>query len=268
MILEDFTLERLAELICGDDKSFAPVYRSSWYLTQFFVNVGLSRFKHDGTTRKIWVMDCLRQCSGEELEKVVLGLASLKAYKGNVEHLGLALKSLNEALNPEGFNVEVNSVKPVLKAIEPRLYDSLNSTPNLTKLTNPTDPKLVFVIIAFRDDMEPVFEGIKAAGESVGLSVKRVMDVIGDYRITDQIIQMINSARFIVADLTLERPNVYFELGYARGLGKNVITIAREGTNIHFDIKDWTYISYNDSRVLEQKLRKRFEFELSKTESA
>jgi hypothetical protein len=132
------------------------------------------------------------------------------------------------------------------------------------KLPNPIDPKLVFVIIAFRDDMEPIFEGIKAAGNSVGFNVKRVKDIIGDYRITDQVVQMINSANLIVADLTHERPNVYFELGYARGLGKTVITIAREGTNIHFDVKDWTYISYTDSRILERDLKQRFEYELSK----
>ena len=133
-----------------------------------------------------------------------------------------------------------------------------------TKLSTAINPKLVFVIIAFRDDMEPIFEGIKAAGKSVGLDVKRVKDVIGDYRITDQVIQMINSARFIVTDLTHERPNVYFELGYARGMGKTVITIAREGTNVHFDVKDWTYLPYTDSRILEGDLKKRFEYELSK----
>ncbi len=125
--MEEFTLERLAELICGDDKSFAPVYRSSWYLTQFFVSVGLSRFQHDGTTRKIWVLDCLRQCSTEELNQVILGLASPKAYKGNVEQLELALRSLNEVLNPEGLSVEINGVKPVLNSIEPRLSRPLNS---------------------------------------------------------------------------------------------------------------------------------------------
>lgn len=64
-------------------------------------------------------------------------------------------------------------------------------------------------------------------------------------------------------DLSHERPNVYFELGFARGLGKAVITIAREGTSIHFDVKDWTFISYIDSRLLERDLKKRFQFELA-----
>jgi hypothetical protein len=137
-----------------------------------------------------------------------------------------------------------------------------------TKLASHVDPKLVFVITTFRDDMEPIFEGIKAAGNSVGLEVKRVKDVIGDYRITDQVIQMINAARLIVADLTHERPNVYFELGYARGLGKTVITIARDGTNIHFDVKDWICLPYTYSRILERDLKKRFEYELSKIKSS
>jgi hypothetical protein len=65
--LKEFTLERLAEFICGDDKEFAPIYRSSWYLTRFFESVGLPKFQHDGTTRKWWVFDCLKQCSDKEM---------------------------------------------------------------------------------------------------------------------------------------------------------------------------------------------------------
>lgn len=126
------------------------------------------------------------------------------------------------------------------------------------------DQILVFVICSFSPDMEPVFEGIKAAAEKVGLDAKRVKDFVGDYQITSQIMSMIATARLIIADLTHERPNVYFELGYARGLGKTVITCAREGTNIHFDVKDWTYIPYHDSRILEKSLVDRFQFELEK----
>jgi hypothetical protein len=141
----------------------------------------------------------------------------------------------------------------------------LETLPRSEARSHDVNPHLVFVIAAFRPDMEPIFEGIREAGAAHGLDVKRVKDLQGDYRITDQIIQMIKAARFVVVDLSHERPNVYFELGYARGLGKTVITIAREGTTVHFDVKDWTYISYVDSRVLERDLKKRFEFELART---
>jgi len=76
---------------------------------------------------------------------------------------------------------------------------------------------------------------------------------------------MIHKARLIVADLMHEMPNVYFELGYARGIGKTVITTAREGTKLHFDVKDLNCMFYNDSRELEQELKERFAFEMGKT---
>ncbi len=95
----------------------------------------------------------------------------------------------------------------------------------------------------------------------MGLRAQRVKDVKGDYRITDQILKMIGQARLIVTDLTHERPNVYFELGYARGLGKTVVTLIRDGHKAHFDVQDWTYISYTDSRPLEDALRERFQYE-------
>lgn len=128
------------------------------------------------------------------------------------------------------------------------------------------DESLIFVITSFRPDMEPAFEAIQAAAAAVGLRAERVKDIKGDYRITDQILSMIRRARIIVADLTYERPNVYFELGYARGLGKLVVTILRHGSEAHFDVRDWTYLEYFDSRPLEQDLRQRFEHELSRLE--
>src|SRR5262249_49623408 len=127
-----------------------------------------------------------------------------------------------------------------------------------------TEGNLVFAVMPFFDDMEPIFEGIAAAAASVGLEAKRVKDVLGDYRITDKIMEMILSSRFVVVDLTHERPNVYFELGYARASGKTVITIARRETQIHFDVKDWTYIPYIDTRTLERDLRERLKNELQR----
>ena len=79
-----------------------------------------------------------------------------------------------------------------------------------------------------------------------------------------QIEIMAHKAYLVVADLTHERPNVYFELGYARGLSKTIITTARDGTPLHFDVKDWTCTFYNDSRVLERHLHERFSFELKR----
>ena len=76
---------------------------------------------------------------------------------------------------------------------------------------------------------------------------------------------MLHAARLIVADLTHERPNVYFELGYARGLSKTVITIAEELTVVHFDVKDWTHVTYSKMQTLKRDLQKRFKFEVDRS---
>jgi ribosomal protein S18 len=115
--------------------------------------------------------------------------------------------------------------------------------------------------MSFEEDMDPIFEGIKAAAEAAGLEAKRVKYLIGEYKIDLKLIDMLHQACMVVVDLTHERPNVYFELGYARGIGKTVITTARRGTSLHFDVQSWTCDFYMDSRVLERRLTERFKIE-------
>jgi len=134
----------------------------------------------------------------------------------------------------------------------------------LPRKEEPIDPKLVLVICAFRPETDTAFEAIHAAAKHHGLEARRVKDEVGDYRITERLIQMIRRAKLLVADLTYERPNVYFELGYARGIRKTVVTTVRKGTQIHFDVKDWTYLEYDDTRNLERALILRIGSELEK----
>ena len=43
----------------------------------------------------------------------------------------------------------------------------------------------------------------------------------------------LNSVDLVLADLSLERPSCYFELGFAECMDKNVLVIARKGEDIH-----------------------------------
>lgn len=46
-------------------------------------------------------------------------------------------------------------------------------------------------------------------------------------------LQDLRKSEFVLADLSLERPSCYYELGLAEALGKPVYLIATEGTDIH-----------------------------------
>lgn len=64
----DFELQ-LAEKVCGDHPSNFP-YRTSWYLTQFFQNLGYS-FSHDGSTRRYWVKERLDELNIEKIHQLI-----------------------------------------------------------------------------------------------------------------------------------------------------------------------------------------------------
>jgi hypothetical protein len=149
-------------------------------------------------------------------------------------------------------------VNEVVKEVIRQLRPPLPGSPDQAS----TDGGLVFVVCSFDPGMDPVFDAVACAAASAGLRAARVKDLQGDYRLTDGILTLLRAARIVVADLSHDRPNVYFELGYARALGKTVITILRTGTVPHFDVHDWTYLEYADSRPLEHQLRERFRFEL------
>lgn len=217
--------------------------------------------------------DSLRQTGGTRIIPVLLeGVGELPPFLAHIQYADFTksyyagmqslIRALEQPVGPKPNEI-IDSNKLAVEVAAQVVKILGLEQPATLPTKKVRDENLVFVIMAFVPDMEPIFEGIVAAAKTVKLTAKRVKDVEGDYKITDKIIEMIHSARLIVADLTHERPNVYFELGYARGLGKTVITIARKDSKIHFDVKDWKYLEYVDSRVLERDLRKRFEYEVA-----
>jgi hypothetical protein len=187
-------------------------------------------------------------------------------YQAAINEIVSSFRSLEESHEPPPSAL-VNKDEIIQAAIAGVLERLKVEMRGVLSHSDTIDEKLVFVVASFQRDMEPAFEAIKAAASAVGLRAQRVKDVTGDYKISDTMLMMIRQARLVVADLTHERPNVYFELGYARGLGKTVITIMREGSKVHFDVQDWTYLPYIDSRPLERDLIERFNIELSRLES-
>ena len=75
----------------------------------------------------------------------------------------------------------------------------------------------------------------------------------------DEIIGQIRKSKMMVADFTGNRQNVYFEAGFAYGLGLNVIYTCKEEEKerIHFDIQHNNFIFRKDEFDLYKRLKQR-----------
>lgn len=121
---------------------------------------------------------------------------------------------------------------------------------------------LVFVGMAFdlSSNMSDTYQAIKRACEAASLRPLRVDDIQDSGPIPVQIMDAIERAQFLVFDLSVERPNVYYELGYAHGVGnraEHVVLTARNDADIHFDVAHLRILRYVSAIDLENKITER-----------
>jgi hypothetical protein len=138
------------------------------------------------------------------------------------------------------------------------LRNPVDSDPARTDFSPSKDVELGYAFIAMamdKDDHElvDVLEAIQVSASSCKIKAERVDEVETNDRITGRILASIRKAEFIIVDLTKERPNVFFEAGYAEGLGKIPIYLARQGTPIHFDLKDYPIVEFRNMKELKEK---------------
>lgn len=118
-------------------------------------------------------------------------------------------------------------------------------------------PGTAFIAMSFDFSLDSAFlEGIAPAVEACGFTVNRVDRVPHNDQITDRIMAGIRSAQFVVADFTGQRQSVYYEAGFAQGLGKTVVRCCAiaELKQLHFDTRQYLHLPWETVAELRQRL--------------
>ena len=138
-----------------------------------------------------------------------------------------------------------------------------------------------FVAMWFDDHVKEVYnKHICPAIRAAGYKPHRVDDNPDHSdNLVDRILSAIRQSRFVVADFTsgsikddegntvpLDRGGVYYEAGFAYGLGKPVIYTCKEELvgNLHFDIRQLNHLLWKDEDELARKLTARIERQFGK----
>jgi nucleoside 2-deoxyribosyltransferase len=114
-----------------------------------------------------------------------------------------------------------------------------------------------FVAMSFTPEMTDAWQnGFKPALESAGFHPYRVDQEEHNEKIDDRIITEIRRSGLLVADFTGHRNGVYFEAGFAMGLGIPVIWTCRQ-TDIataHFDTRQYNHVVWENPEEIKIKL--------------
>src|SRR5271157_2485336 len=120
---------------------------------------------------------------------------------------------------------------------------------------------LCFVLMPLREPFISIFENnVKPTVLKLGLNARKADDISSNRPVIEDVWASINRARLIIADLTGRNPNVFYELGIAHTLGKEVVMITQQMEDVPFDVFHFRVIHYKYPSGIEE-----FEKKLSET---
>ena len=115
-----------------------------------------------------------------------------------------------------------------------------------------------FVLMPFDEKLDWVYEElIKPAFESAGFETLRADNIDSQQNILKDIVTAIAESDVVVADLTDANPNVYYELGLAHALRKQVVLLSQDVGTAPFDLRSYRILEYNDRFDLFEDAKKK-----------
>ena len=165
--------------------------------------------------------------------------------------------------------------KEINKKVENYLFDTLNLkvmdfgnkilTENEMKI-NPVfrgrnfsiKTKTVFILMPFTLSWsDRVWNHLNKICLNNGFTAFRANNLYG-HDVLEDIWESINSADYIIADMSSKNPNVMYEIGISHTLGKKTILISQDQEDIPFDFRRYRILLYEDNvdgfKILENEI--------------
>ena len=155
------------------------------------------------------------------------------------------------------FDAAASEILDLVDLLSPT--DTVQSTSPGSSGYRPNTAFIMMAIDGSKPELEDVKDGIKEVCREFGIHAITADDIEHEDAITDRILDEIAAREFLIADLTHERPNVYYEIGHAHAQTRRVILFRKAGTTLHFDLAHRNCPEYDNTTDLKRRLRKRLE---------
>ena len=179
------------------------------------------------------------------------------------QSLKLHVKGSDHDLYLNGVKVASTSC-PVTRAPLGLLLQS-NGKVAVKNVRVATQQPVCFVVMQFTEEFNALYSDvIKKTCEEFGYKVVRGDDFYHSGLIIEDITRSIRESSLVIADVTPNNPNVFYEVGFAHGIGKTTILLSdRKRDKLPFDISGFRTLFYDNSiggkGAVEERLRKHLE---------
>jgi hypothetical protein len=109
------------------------------------------------------------------------------------------------------------------------------------------EPSLISVMMPFDARFDAVYAALRQTAEAVGLRCQRADDIWENPVVIQDVVSLIDRSRVVICDCTGRNPNVFYEVGIAHTLGREVILITQAHADIPFDLRHLRYVHYLDN---------------------
>jgi hypothetical protein len=149
------------------------------------------------------------------------------------------------------FRVLLRNAKP--RRLQPKVF-------RISEVESIEDG-LVSVMMPFASEFDSVYRTLQGAATAAGLGLQRADNIWEDSVIIQDVVSLIDRSKIVVCDCTGKNSNVFYEIGIAHTLGRDVILITQSAADIPFDLRHLRYVLYSNIRagllVLQTQLQAR-----------
>jgi hypothetical protein len=108
----------------------------------------------------------------------------------------------------------------------------------------PIDANLVSVMMPFGAGFTAVYSALQAAASTADMTCQRADDIWVHDHIIQDVVTLIARSSVVICDLTGRNPNVFYEMGIAHTLGREVIMITQAAGDVPFDVAHIRHVRY------------------------
>lgn len=123
------------------------------------------------------------------------------------------------------------------------------------------EPTLVSAMMPFNPGFDGVYATLKGAADSANLRCRRADDIWENPEVIQDVVSLIDKSAVIICDCTGRNPNVFYEIGIAHTLGREVILITQSQDDIPFDLRHLRFVKYLNNgeglRELKDRIQQR-----------